>query len=327
MRSLGGRVTVAILETPAGFQPNSALVAQKLADFFSSRLSEFVAGVHVVRARRRDGDASTNDPHILWPLLSASYIFLGPGSPTYTVRHLQGSLAYHTILARHRQGATLCLASAATIAMGRRCLPVYEIFKAGEDPHWQDGLDLLAHYGLKVSFVTHWNNREGGEDLDTSCCFMGRERMDKLLAMLAPDDVVIAIDEHTALVLDLAENQCWVRGIGTVSVIKSGLALFTARPGDAFPIDVLGRVTIPPETHMPVPDAPWPPPPSSPEIQRTTVESLLRERAAARKRQDWAKADALRQQLQALGIEVRDTPQGTLWRASAGEVTWSLFTY
>ncbi len=325
MRTLGTRAKVAVLETPAGFQPNSALVAKKLADFFLTRLGEFVAEVWVVPARRRDGEQSTNNPAVLWPLLHTNYIFMGPGSPTYTVRHLAGSLALRTILARHRHGAVLCLASAATISFGEYCLPVYEIFKAGQDLHWVEGLNLLGAYGLQLSFVTHWNNQEGGRELDTSCCFMGRERMERLLAMLPPDETVVAIDEHTSLVIDLTEGQCRVMGIGTVSVIRSCQTLLTVAAGQTFPLEILGQLKVPPEEEMPLPEAGWPSPQTTFEANRTTVERLLRLRAEARKRRDWATADTLRQRLLEIGVEVRDTPEGTLWRMTRGDDNgWSL---
>ena len=86
---------------------------------------------------------------------------MGPGSPTYAVRQLADSLAWHRLIARHRVGATLALASAAVIAISALALPVYEIYKAGQDLHWQPGLDLFGAYGLKLVFVPHWNNAEG----------------------------------------------------------------------------------------------------------------------------------------------------------------------
>jgi cysteinyl-tRNA synthetase len=39
----------------------------------------------------------------------------------------------------------------------------------------------------------------------------------------------------------------------------------------------------------------------------------LEQRAAARTRKDYAAADAIRDQLGALGVQVEDTPQGTRW--------------
>ncbi len=323
MKSLGGRVKVAILETPAGFQPNSHLVAQKLADFFLQRLGELVLSVDILPLRRRDGELSTNNPALLAPLLETQYIFMGPGSPTYAVKHLKDSLAYRTILARHRRGAVLCLASAATIAIGRHCLPVYEIFKVGEDLHWVDGLDLLAHYGLSVTFVTHWNNREGGQELDTSCCFMGRQRMERLLEMLGPDSAVVTIDEHTALIVDIKAGACEVRGAGSVSVLRSSRPVLKANAGESFPLAALGTLEIPSPSAMPIPDIPVTASHPEPELEKIT--DLLRQRLEARKRKAWSEADALREKLSLLGVEVRDTPQGTLWRMTDNSSdNWSL---
>ncbi|MDQ3305573.1 MAG: hypothetical protein M3535_06250, partial [Actinomycetota bacterium] len=44
------------------------------------------------------------------------------------------------------------------------------------------------------------------------------------------------------------------------------------------------------------------------------VEAVIEARAAARARKDWAGADALRDRLQATGVEISDTPEGTDWR-------------
>jgi len=49
------------------------------------------------------------------------------------------------------------------------------------------------------------------------------------------------------------------------------------------------------------------------------VETRLAERAAARKRRDYAKADAIRAELGERGIIVEDIPGGTKWRVEEGE--------
>jgi cysteinyl-tRNA synthetase len=47
----------------------------------------------------------------------------------------------------------------------------------------------------------------------------------------------------------------------------------------------------------------------------TEVDKLIAERAEAKANKDYAKADAVRAKLDALGIEVQDSPTGTVWKA------------
>jgi cysteinyl-tRNA synthetase len=49
--------------------------------------------------------------------------------------------------------------------------------------------------------------------------------------------------------------------------------------------------------------------------ERARIDGLVAERDAARRRRDWARADALRAELAALGITLEDTPAGTTWKA------------
>ena len=50
------------------------------------------------------------------------------------------------------------------------------------------------------------------------------------------------------------------------------------------------------------------------------VQGLLAERAAAREAKDWARADAIRDQIKNAGLEVEDTPTGPRWSIDAGIV-------
>lgn len=303
---------VVLLETPAGFQPNSARVAGKVADFMRARLRGLGPRIEIVPARRREGPGGTDDPEATAPLLAADLIFLGPGSPTYAARQLRDSLAWQRLVARHRRGAALVTASAATIALGAFALPVYEIYKVGAELHWQPGLDLFGPYGLSLAFLPHWNNAEGGAELDTSRCFMGRERYERLVALLPPDTTVVGIDEHTALLIDLQAGLAEVSGRGGVSVVRGGVEE-RAASGQTFDLGELGPFR-PADPAADVPPAVWAeldaaaaaPPPAAPDAVRALVE----ERQAARSRRDWAAADRLRQRLAELGWQVQDTPEG-----------------
>ena len=44
------------------------------------------------------------------------------------------------------------------------------------------------------------------------------------------------------------------------------------------------------------------------------IEALIAERTAARKERNFARADEIRDELKAKGIELEDTPQGVKWR-------------
>jgi cyanophycinase-like exopeptidase len=214
-------VPVAVIETPAGFQPNTAVLAADVQAFFEHSLQNFKPQVTIVPARRRgDGPHGTDEPRLLEGVTGASYVFTGAGSPTYAVRHLTDTLLWKCIAGRLAEGATLALASAMALAVSTHTLPVYEIFKVGEELSWKPGLDLFGSLGLDVAVVPHWNNNEGGAKLDTSHCYMGVKRFAELRAMLPASTVILAIDEHTACVLDLGREEARVHGAGSVSVIR-----------------------------------------------------------------------------------------------------------
>jgi cyanophycinase-like exopeptidase len=213
---------LALLETPAGFELNSHQVINRVGDFFTHRLQNYSPKVEIIPARKRSTHFSPDNPEIVAPLLNADLIFMGPGSPSYAIRQLRDSLAWYYLIARHRLGAALALASAATVAFSACALPVYEIYKVGEDVHWNEGLDFFHQYGLQLVFIPHWNNHEGGAELDTSRCFMGQERFARLMDLLPDEMTIIGLDEKTALVMDPAKCECSVSGLGIVTLIHTG---------------------------------------------------------------------------------------------------------
>ncbi len=311
-------IQVAVLETPAGFEPNSPMVAGRVADFIKQRVQKYPLDMALVPARKRGTAFSPDEPSIVAPIAAADAIFLGPGSPTYAVRQLRDSLAWQTVVARQQQGAGLILASAATIAASCHALPVYEIYKVGEDVHWTHGLDLFGVYGLSLVFVPHWDNNDGGTALDTSHCYMGQERYDALVAMLPVGQRIVGIDEQTALIIDMACETCRVMGLGGVTIVTAQAAQrFVA--GASFDIRELGPYHAPAET-LEVPMAVL----HALEAARAVAAAeavtaatppqevlvLVSEREASRTRREWAAADALRAQVADLGWRVVDTPSG-----------------
>jgi cyanophycinase-like exopeptidase len=316
--ALDSPIRLAVLETPAGFEPNSAQVAGRVAAFVEKHLRNFDPQTFIIPARRRDSGFSPQDAEILAPLLSSNVIYLGAGSPTYAVRQLRDTLAWQTLCTRHRLGAALVIASASVLAAGAFTIPVYEIYKVGEDVHWKAGLDLLGPYGLSVAFVPHWNNNDGGADLDTSRCFMGLPRFVQLLDLLPDTVTVIGIDEHTALTLDLNTRTCQVMGRGGVTLVKDGEErFFDSGQHQSFPIAELGPFHMPSEsTGIPADVWEW--------VQEAAIQAeealaptptpevldLAEKRQLARTHRDWHTADRLRDQISGLGWDVRDTPSG-----------------
>jgi hypothetical protein len=310
---------MSILETPAGFEVNSHWVASRVANFLEEHLQNFVLEMEVLPARKRGTDHSPDNPAIVKPLYRSRVVYLGAGSPTYAVRQLRGTLAWQIARARHRVGASLILASASVLSASAYTLPVYEIFKVGEDLHWTSGLDLLGPYGLNLALVPHWNNTEGGANLDTSHCFMGRARFQSLMDMLPDEVTVVGIDERTELMFELGQRTCHIFGPGGVTVIRGGSTEFFASE-QSFPVTALGPFKAPERRPAGTPDAVWerierdlvsdeeawesaPPPPEQ-------VLSLVEQRRVARVHRDWEAADEIRDEIERLGWEVRDTADG-----------------
>ena len=50
------------------------------------------------------------------------------------------------------------------------------------------------------------------------------------------------------------------------------------------------------------------------ELDAEAIDSLIEQRRSAKRERDYARADAIREQLGAAGITLEDTPEGTLWR-------------
>jgi len=279
MKLLSGPVRAAFLDTPAGFQLNSDAIAAKAVEYFRTRLS-----VDLTIASYRAADTAT-DAEVqaaVEALYHANYVFAGPGSPTYAIRHWRGTPVFDAMLRVLARGGCLAFASAAALTVGRLAIPVYEIYKVGETPHWVDGLDILGRVGLEACVVPHWNNQSGG-DHDTARCFIGEPRWRALEAQLPPSTAVLGIDEHTTCILRLDAGIAEVCGRGAVTIRRDGQE-HRFGDGDAFPLDLLqaGAVAEAPPAPLPADNA------DSPEQISQSVYRLLEALREARERQDWA---------------------------------------
>ena len=304
---------IALMETPAGFELNSALVVGKVGEFMKTRLQNYKPVVDVIPARKKNSAFSPDDPEIIKPLLYANMIFMGPGSPTYTIRQLKDTLAWDVIRARHRLGATLVFASAATISIGAHALPVYEIYKVGQDVHVVDGLNLFADFGVHLSFVPHWNNAEGGTDLDTSRCFIGMERFGEWCKLVPSENITLGLDEHTGIIMDFESGMCEISGVSSVSLVSDCDPVMHPS-GVKFSLSEIGDIRIPDPIEKDIPPHIWDMVlkalPLDDNKPSDDVIVLAEERLTARANKNWAESDRLRDEIAALGWTVQDSKEG-----------------
>lgn len=211
-------VDARMLDTPYGFQENADRITERLHTWFAHHVGLDVQPVRLPRA-------DTADPlleHDLQAALDpARWVFAGPGSPSYALAQWRRTPVPDLLRGKLRTGGALVFASAAACTLGRLAIPVYEIYKAGHDPVWLDGLDLLSEAGLDVAVVPHFDNRSGREH-DTRFCYMGERRMRVLEQQLPPGTAILGVDELTAGTIDLDADTLSVTGKGAVTVRGPG---------------------------------------------------------------------------------------------------------
>ena len=329
------------LDTAYGFQENVPQMTEKLLDYFQTSLHVVFTPLHFTSYEH----SSELERTIFKQQVSAaSYVFAGPGSPSYAMAQWQPlnltDDLQHVLLG----GGTLCFSSAATATVGTYCPPIYEIYKVGTAPYWLEGLDIMATFGLRCVVIPHYDNQEGG-NYDTSRCYLGERRLALMEGELPEGVATLGVDEHTALVLDLEDDTLQVLGKshgywrlnGNVHVLENGsltplsaLRSTSAAHPPAPPREVPRVTTQPNELAQRVLDG-------GPEaidalaqlvqlsatggegfIDPTNlVEGVLAARVNARAKGQYDLADELRDSLLKSGIDVQDTPDGTTWSLRA----------
>jgi len=219
LRRLQGPPRPVFLDTTAGFETNVDAIAEKAVEYYAHHLQ---AELRVASYRHRERTPPAQVAAAVAAIRASNFIFAGPGSPTYAIRHWRGSPVWQAVEERFEEGADVLFASAASIALGSHSLPVYEIYKAGEDPFWVEGLDLFSRFGLNLAIVPHFDDASGGENYDSRFCYMGAQRFDILQSCLPPEVTILGIDAYTAVTFDPNSETASVSGQGGVTLLGEG---------------------------------------------------------------------------------------------------------
>jgi len=234
LRRTAAEPKAVFLDTPAGFQLNVDQISKKAQEYFQAHVQQALS---VASFKSTETITPYEAEQAYHTLREADFVLIGPGSPTYAVYQWRQSSIPEILIKRIKDGGCLVAASAAALTVGRFTLPVYEIYKVGQELHWVDGMDILKHFGFNLVVVPHWNNAEGGNH-DTRFCFMGQPRFGQLVSLLPEDISILGLDEHTACILDFETDEALIKGIGKVTLQRSGSAMvFDTR--ERFSLEVL----------------------------------------------------------------------------------------
>ncbi len=232
----GGPVDAVMLDTPFGFQENHGELTEKTLQYFDQSIGRPMAAAGL---RRSDDGDTVAIEQALARIRSADLVFAGPGSPTFALRQWAPTSVPDVLRSRLREGGAVVFSSAAALTLGRRTVPVYEIYKVGAEPVWLEGMDVLGEIGLPVAVIPHYDNNEG-QTHDTRFCYLGETRLAMLEAQLSDDEFVLGVDEHTGVLLDLDADTAEVFGKGGLTIRRLGVSRVIPA-GETVAIDVLRR--------------------------------------------------------------------------------------
>ena len=243
-RQLIGRLSqpnAVVLDTPYGFQENAPELALRAVEYFDVSVNTAISPLGLTRMIGADALAVQQG---LSALTDADYVFAGPGSPTYALRQWKNTQVSHILHEKLQRGGIVTFASAAALTLGTRTVPVYEIYKCGEEPYWLEGLNLLGEFGIPAVVIPHYNNAEGGHH-DTRFCYLGETRLNMLEQQLDDGEYVLGVDEHTGIVIDLNERTAEVVGNGVVTLrVKGNSTTFAS--GEILSIEQLQNPSVTP---------------------------------------------------------------------------------
>ncbi len=279
MSRLGEPVRAVFIDTPAGFELNVERIDQKAIAYFERNFRLPLA----LGRYRSTSDSPESVAAAVTAIRGANYIFAGPGSASYAIRMWRGSPVWQAVIERWQAGAMLAFASAAALTLGAFTIPVYEIYKVGEETNWIAGLDILGMVGLKTAVIPHWNNNSGDQFYDTRYCFMGAPRLGVLESQLPNDVTMLGIDEYTAACIDAETRQIDVLGVGEVTLRRKA---HQQAFGKNQRFDLIGGSAALPDVEA---DDTIPEPPTASDVQ-SDLAALRINAEAAISGQDWQAA-------------------------------------
>jgi cyanophycinase-like exopeptidase len=214
---VGDRPAV-LIDTPYGFQENADDISARAVSYFGASVGRRIGVV----SWRTEPPAGLARERALAGLREAGWVFSGPGSPTYAMRQWRDTPIPAALVETLDRGGVMVFASAAALTLGSHAIPVYEIYKAGIDPHWVPGLDLVERVtGLPAVVIPHYDNAEGGHH-DTRYSYLGERRLSHLERSLPAESLILGVDEHTAVQLDLSSRMATVLGNGRLTIRRHG---------------------------------------------------------------------------------------------------------
>ena len=200
----GPRVPIAILPTAAAPDRNHQRAGGNGARWFRHLGATKVDVVPVVDV------ASANRPDLAATLAKARLIYLLGGFTHYLGQTLKGSKAWEAMLAAYHRGAVLAGSSAGAMVLCQR-------YYVPEEGTLAEGLGLVP----KALVLPH-HNKVGN-------------RWSPRLAQLAPEALLLGIDERTGMIDDGPKGTWRVYGEGSVTLYRGGAAE-SYGGGDAFPL-------------------------------------------------------------------------------------------
>ena len=230
----GETVKPVMLDTPFGFQENAPILAAATTKYFHDSVGRDVV---VAGLERTDTGDTAAIESALSRVRDANWVFAGPGSPTFALGQWKGTPLADLLAEKLRDGGALVFSSAAALTLGCATVPVYEIYKVGADPHWEQGLDLLSEIGVHAAVIPHYDNQEGGNH-DTRFCYLGERRLAMLEPELPDGAFVLGLDEHTGVIMDLDADTAEVVGKGALTLRRDGDSV-RIESGETVPLDVV----------------------------------------------------------------------------------------